>query len=79
MCQPPICYGRRDEALTVGLRSVPEHNTTERRVLAARLEGNVDQRSRINVTRAASSRRGKSADVDLDILVRGDGLSPGVP
>ena len=64
---------------TVSLRGIPEHDTTERRIFAAGLEGDVGERRSVDVAGATRGFRGKGADVDLDVLVWGDGLSPGVP
>ena len=61
------------------MRSIPEHDAAERRVLAARLERDVDQRRGVDVAGRARGRRGQRADVDLDVLVRRDRLRPGVP
>ena len=66
-------------ARTICLRGVPDHDTTERGVLAARREGDVSECGSVDVARAGSSARARSADIDLDVRVRRDGLRPGVP
>lgn len=60
------------------MRGIPEHDATEGRELAARRESDVGERGQVDVATASSARRG-CADIDLDVLVDGDGLRPVVP
>ena len=66
-------------ARTICLRGVPDHDTAERGVLAARREGDVGECGSVDVARAGGSARARSADIDLDVRVRRDGLRSGVP
>lgn len=66
--------------LTKRLRRIPKHDASEGRVLVPRLRRNLGELGGIdvlsNVSRSVTSR---SADVNLDIRVRADGLGPVIP
>ena len=64
---------------TERLRSIPEHYTAERGVVAASRNRNLAKRSRVDVPRAGSRRGSRSTNVDLDVFVYRDCLRPGVP
>ena len=67
-------------SLTVSLRSIPKHDTSERRVLATGLCGDASQRRRIDIVARVSGPRGsRSTDVNLDIFVGRSSLGPVVP
>ena len=70
---------RRGLRLTVGLRRIPEHNTAERGVLAARLARDFRERRGVDVARAGSGAGRGRADEDLDVLVERRFLRPAVP
>ena len=61
------------------LRSIPEHYTAERGVVAASRDRDLAKRSRVDVPRAGSRRGSGSTNVDLDVFVDRDCLCPGVP
>ena len=69
---------KRSGGLTIGLRSIPKHDTTEGGVLATRCEGDVRERRHIDVSTSGSAGCG-SADVDLDVPVDCDCPRPSVP
>ena len=66
-------------ALTICLRSIPHHDTTEGRVLALRgLDDGLESVDG-NVTSLGGAGRGGNTHVDLDVLVRRLSLSPVIP
>ena len=64
---------------TICLRGIPEHNTTEGRVVPALLQRDICECCGGNVAGASSSGRGRGTDVDFDVRVDRHRLRPGVP
>ena len=69
---------KRSGGLTIGLRSIPKHDTTEGGVLAACGESDVRERRQVDVSTSGGGGCG-STDVDLDVPVYCDCPRPGIP
>jgi hypothetical protein len=65
--------------LTVRLRSIPEHNTAERRKGITHLFRNTAEGVYANISASSCARGGRSSDVNLDVLVGTNGACPSIP
>ena len=72
-------FAPQEVILTVGGGSIPHHDTTERRVLVLRRLDDGRESADRDVASASSAGASSNTDVDLDILVGGLSLCPGVP
>ena len=65
--------------LTVRLRGIPKHDTSEGRILVSGCNSDASKLTGANIATAGSRRRGGRTDVDFDVLVRRLSLSPVIP
>lgn len=65
--------------VAIRLRDIPHHDTSKGTVLASDTVHNLLEPLDTDITGVGSGSTGRDAEIDLDVLVDGDGLCPVVP